>query len=250
MVSPFASLVQMIPRVYEGYVSWKRISRYVRGPPDRQVNIGEPPDPIQADEKPENSRTVVCVRDARLGWTAEPTLSSVSFDLAKGSITVVTGDPGSGKSTLAKSLVGEVNVLSGFFKVHATRVAFCDQTPFFLPNKTVRDHIILDQPFDEVLYRSVLQCCQLESDIERWPAGDSMVTVDTAGTPLSGGQRKRLAIARALYHEPELLVLDDVFTGVDPNTIVEMRKALFGSNGFLRKRRDGMAILIVSPSSK
>lgn len=113
---------------------------------------------------------------------------------------------------------------------------------------TVRDQIILDRHFDDALYNSVIQCCQLRADIERWPDRDSMIIADAAGSPLSGGQRKRMSLARALYHEPELLILDDVFTGIDRDTIGEMRKALFGPDGFLRKRQRNMAILISRPS--
>lgn len=238
MTGPFLNFVQMLPVLYEGYVSWKRISDFVCLPPHRHATIG-------AANKPGNPELVACARDACLGWTAEEAvLTSVTFDLAKGSITVVTGDTGSGKSTLLKTLVGEVNVLAGSVDVFTARTAFCDQNPFFLPNRTVRDQIIWDRIFDESLYSSVIRCCQLQTDIERWDYGDSLMLVNTAGAPLSGGQRKRLSLARSLYHEPELLILDDVFTGIDADTVGEMRTTLFGTDGFLRKRQGNMAIIL------
>jgi ATP-binding cassette, subfamily C (CFTR/MRP), member 1 len=258
MIGPFLSFIQMLPTLFQGYVSFKRISEYVILPPtpDKSHFCTEPrsgslpggKDQTRTDKNKIQGTVLASACDASLGWTDEPILRSVSFSLTRGSIAVVTGRAGSGKSTLMKALLGEVNQLSGALEVNTSKIAFCDQTPFFLPHWTVRENVTLGRDFDEELYTSVLRCCRLVEDIGRWPDGDATVIVDTAGSSLSGGQRKRLSLARALYHESELLILDDVFTGIDMKTLGEMRASIFGQDGFLEDRRKNMAILLASSS--
>ena len=250
MIAPFLTFIQMLPSLYEGFVSWGRISLYVTTRPTIDSD-GDITGKGQAQSKRllhANNRSIIVASLSRvsLGWHDDATLSNVSLSLSKGNITLVVGSAGSGKSTLLKSLIGEVRILSGTLDVNTTRIAFCDQTPFFLPSRTVRENIVLEHDFDRTLYASVLQSCRLGPDIARWPCGDETVIVDAPGSSLSGGQRKRVALARALYHGSELLILDDVFTGIDPRTVREMQSGLFGTNGFLTKRREEMAILIAT----
>lgn len=246
MVGPFLNLVQMLPDLYEGYVSWKRIADFVAssGLPD----TNDPSIEIRGQLRAANHSLIAFARDSSIGWTTEPTLSGLTFDLERGSVIVVTGDTGSGKSTLLKSLVGEVSVLAGSVKVFTSRVAYCDQNPFFLPGLTFRDQVVWGNDFDQMLYLSVLKACQLDTDICGLPDGESQIIFTTDGVPLSGGQRKRLALARALYHNPELLILDDVFTGIDPETAARMGDALFGNDGFLQTRLPQTAVILSSPS--
>ena len=247
MVGPFMSLVQMLPDLYEGYVSWKRISQFLSSL-SGNPSASSPRDETRALIRAANPDLVAFARDCSIGWTDEAILRGLSFNVERGSIMLVTGDTGLGKTTLLNSLVGEVRVLDGFVNVLTSRVAYCDQDPFFLPGGTVREQVLWGKEVDETLYAAVLRVCQLDGDVAQWADGDALFVSTVEGAPLSGGQRKRLCLARALYHEAELLILDDVFTGIDHNTAGRMRDALFGQDGFLQTRLSNMAVVLASSS--
>ncbi|KAH8881159.1 P-loop containing nucleoside triphosphate hydrolase protein, partial [Thozetella sp. PMI_491] len=245
MVGPFLSFVQMLPDIYEGWVSWKRIAEYITSGPTLFKPHTTPTEPSSKAEKSE--KTVVILSEASLGWTTKPILEGISLTLVPGSITCITGCAGSGKSTLLYSLLGEVHLLAGTLKRESKTISFCDQNPFFLPGRTVRENVVLQNLYDAELYTAVLDCCGLSEDIGRWEGGDASVILDTAGSAFSGGQRKRLALARALYQQSDLLILDDVFTGIDPRTVCEIRDVLFGCSGLFFDRRRHTAIVLSSP---
>ncbi|KAF9872765.1 hypothetical protein CkaCkLH20_09628 [Colletotrichum karsti] len=186
MLGPFPSFIQMLPALYEGFVSWGRISAYVK--PDSEQS-GDAHHLEKADNQicglihtSSDDLNVATFCGASLGWGTEKILFDVSLDLKKGSVIGVTGSSGCGKSTLLRSLIGEVNILSGTIRTSTLRTAFCDQTPYFLANRTIRQNIILESPFDGKLYSEVLHSCCLIPDISKWPKGDDTVLVDAVGT--------------------------------------------------------------------
>ncbi|KAI8155978.1 hypothetical protein K4K49_009089 [Colletotrichum sp. SAR 10_70] len=236
MLGSFPTFIQMLPALYEGVVSWGRIIAYVK-PKVKLFEKHNGATDIQAATNglvhPEKQASVLAkFSEASLAWGNEAIIHDASLTIKKGTMTVVTGSSGCGKSTILKSLVGEVRISAGTIQLGTNKIAFCDQSPYFLAGRTIRQNIILQRPFDGALYSAVLSCCCLGPDISRWSSGDETIVVDSAGTSLSGGQRKRLALARALYHEADLLVLDDVFTGLDAKTAREISTAL-SSAGFL-----------------
>lgn len=171
MVGPFINLVPMLPDLYEGYVSWKRLSQFLAAPkgPGTSGHTDEPPTLIRTID-PE---LLVYARDCSLGWSAEAILSAVTLDVKKASVTVITGDTGLGKTTLLKSLIGEVRTLKGLLDVFASRIGYCDQEPFFFPGGTIREQVLWGNTFDQTLYAAVMTVCQLDTDVEQWPDGDS-----------------------------------------------------------------------------
>uniref|UniRef100_L2FH01 ABC multidrug transporter n=1 Tax=Colletotrichum fructicola (strain Nara gc5) TaxID=1213859 RepID=L2FH01_COLFN len=247
MLGSFPTFIQMLPALHEGVVSWGRIIAYVKP----KVRLAERHNDATASNgliHLEKQVSVLAkISEASLAWGNEAIIHDASLTIKKGTMTVVTGSSGCGKSTILKSLVGEVRISAGTIQLGTKKIAFCDQSPYFLAGRTIRQNIILQRPFDGALYAAVLSCCCLGPDISRWSSGDETIVVDSAGTSLSGGQRKRLALARALYHEADLLILDDVFTGLDAKTAREISTALFGSRGFVTERRQKMAVLAAMP---
>ncbi|KAF3805652.1 ABC transporter FUM19 [Colletotrichum gloeosporioides] len=251
MLGSFPTLIQMLPALYEGVVSWGRIIAYVK-PKDRSSERHNDATGMETAVSglirlEKEASTLARFSEASLAWGVEAIIHNVSLTIKKGTMTVVTGSSGCGKSIILKSLVGEVRISAGMLQLGTNKIAFCDQSPYFLAGRTVRQNIILQRPFDGTLYSAVLSCCCLGPDISRWSSGDETIVVDSVGTSLSGGQRKRLALARALYHEADLLILDDVFTGLDAKTIRDINTALFGPRGFITQRRQEMAILAAMP---
>lgn len=175
-------------------------------------------------------------------------LKKASLAIKESTVNMVVGPVGSGKSIFLKTLLGEVMISSGTLAVgyKARSAAFCDQSPW-LRNVSVRQNILSYMQFDEVLYDKVLIICSLKSDIEKLPQGDQTV-VGSGGVSLSGGQRHRVALARALYSRRDVLIFDDIFSALDATTSSKIAKALFGPHGYLRE--NGKTTILVTSSKK
>lgn len=142
-------------------------------------------------------------------------LRNISIDFAQDGLNVVTGPSGSGKTTLLLSILGEAELLSGSI-TRPQDVAFASQTTW-LQNETIRSNIVFNSPFELVRYEAVVDACCLRLDINSMPQGD-MTVVGENGSSLSGGQKARVALARAMYSKAPLLLLDDVFSALDAKT--------------------------------
>ena len=245
MIGPLLVTLQELPDLISGIVGWFRVRAYIDSRPDESftanrctLGVGSP---VYRDQETSH---ILQFEKAAIGWESTPILTDVNATLEPGTIAIVTGPSASGKSSLVKSVLGEGQVQSGYVDLQTTDLAFCDQTPWFIPDHSLRDNITLGKRFNQTLYHSVVKCCRLGQDFSAQPSGDATV-IDGKGTSLSGGQRARLSLARALYREPKLLLLDDVFTGLDRSTLSEVADALFGRGGYLDSRPN-MAALFVS----
>ncbi|KAJ7612577.1 P-loop containing nucleoside triphosphate hydrolase protein, partial [Roridomyces roridus] len=139
----------------------------------------------------------------------------------RGRVNLVIGPTGSGKTSLLMALLGEMHWLpsspESWFNIPRTGgIAYAAQESWIL-NETIRENITFDTPFDEERYRKVLYQCALEQDLSLFQAGDQ-TEVGEQGLTLSGGQRARLTLARAVYSTAEILLLDDVLAALDVHT--------------------------------
>ncbi|GKT48969.1 ABC transporter fum19 [Colletotrichum spaethianum] len=149
---------------------------------------------------------------------------------------MVIGPVGSGNPTLVKVLLGGIPV-SGSSVLPGTRlphVKFCDQTAFIY-NGTIRDNIIGFSPLDEERYAQIIKTTALCYGLDVLAQGDRTV-VGSDGIKLSGGQGQRISLARALYLQSDILVLDDIFSGLDADTEQEVFRLTFGPKGLLKQR--------------
>lgn len=180
----------------------------------------------------------VVIQNGKFGWESDKfILQNVNVRVPKSSLTIVVGPIGSGKSTFCKALLGEIPFSEGNVSL-GTKIAhigFCEQTAF-LWNGTIRDNIIGFSPFDNERYTEVINATSLVFDISTLPQGDQ-TNIGSDGIILSGGQKQRVSLARALYLQSDLLVLDDIFSGLDADTEEKVFQQVFGADGILRKRR-------------
>lgn len=142
-------------------------------------------------------------------------LHNVSLSCPRGSVTVIAGVVGSGKSTLLQGLIGEAERLAGAARVRG-RVAYCAESPWIL-NRTLRENITFIDPLRPDWYDTVVSACALDVDAAVLRDGHDTLIGDQ-GVTLSGGQKHRVALARALYADADVYILDDVLGAVDAAT--------------------------------
>lgn len=140
------------------------------------------------------------------------TLHRIDLCIQKGSLVGVCGGVGSGKSSLLSALLGQMTLLGGSVSVNGG-FAYVAQQAWIL-NDSLRENILFGKKYNEEKYNAVLEACCLFPDIIELPYGD-MTEIGERGANLSGGQRQRVSLARALYSERPILLLDDPLSAVD-----------------------------------
>ncbi|KAK2612755.1 hypothetical protein QQS21_001206 [Conoideocrella luteorostrata] len=184
---------------------------------------------------------VIVIKDASAGYSAESSiLNSICLEIGRGKTTVVVGPVGCGKSTLLRLILGEMPVTSGTVSTSFSRAAFCPQSPWITWG-TIQNNIVGMSKWDKPWYNTVVKACALSADFEELRDGDQ-TKVGTRGSRLSGGQQMRVSFARALYSRNQVMVLDDVLTGLDRATEASILNAVFGPSG-LFKSSDTTAVL-------
>lgn len=161
-------------------------------------------------------------------WPAKmlPVLTDISVTIPKG-LTVVSGKVGAGKTAFLQALLGELDRLSGDMHIPNEMVGYCAQTPW-LQSMSIRDNILFSAPYDEQRYKRTLEACALLPDLSQFKHGD-LTFVGENGIGLSGGQKARVALARAVYSASRVLLLDDPLSALDHNTAeFVVRKCLSG----------------------
>ncbi|PNY26446.1 ATP-dependent bile acid permease [Tolypocladium capitatum] len=207
-------------------VSIKRIETYLNGPEmDKTLSEGHD----------------VAFDNARIAWPVDGEvpdehrfiLSNINLSFPEGELSVISGKTGTGKSLLLSALLGEADLLGGSIfmpptapslernddKAHPGNwilpgaVAYVGQSPW-LESASLRDNILFGLPFLEDRYDKVLEVCTLKKDLDILTDGDK-TELGANGVNLSGGQKWRVTLARAIYSRAEILILDDIFSAVD-----------------------------------
>ncbi|KAI9369298.1 ABC transporter type 1, transmembrane domain-containing protein [Aspergillus egyptiacus] len=247
VTSPLTTVFQQIPGVIAGFTCLSRIDEFLGGDmrSDPRIQLGSS-DTEKTAVASLVSPVLISIVGGHFGWTMEQSvLRDINIVVLQGRLTVVLGPVASGKSTLCKAILGEVPFTKGEVRFTSAipSVGYCDQTPF-LSNLSIRDNIIGFSPFNQLKYKEVIRATALGPDIDLLPDGHDTV-VGSSGGMLSGGQKQRVSLARALYQESPLLLLDDTFTGLDQATETEVFHRVFGVDGLVR-RQGSTAILFTS----
>ncbi|TCD67258.1 hypothetical protein EIP91_000335 [Steccherinum ochraceum] len=238
------ALPETLINFVQSLVSIRRIEKYLHG---AEVNLAPP---LNLDP------SVVAIRSATIVWPqtrsqGSSSASSValtprnkfslidlSLEFPHGELSLVCGKLGSGKTLLLLALLGEADVVSGqllcprsppdtiasFTGVNVPEdewiaegiCAYVPQTAW-LRNASIKDNILFDLPYVEERYRKTLEVCALEADLRILEDGD-MSEIGERGVNLSGGQKARVSLARAVYSRASILFLDDVLSAVDAHT--------------------------------
>ncbi|XP_057563438.1 ATP-binding cassette sub-family C member 4-like [Hippopotamus amphibius kiboko] len=166
-------------------------------------------------EVPSDGKTIVHVQDFTAFWkkaSNTPTLQGLSFTVRPGELLAVIGPVGAGKSSLLSAVLGELPPSQGLVSVHG-RIAYVSQQPWVFSG-TVRSNILFGKKYEEDRYEEVIKACALEEDFQVLKDGDLTVIGDRGNT-LSGGQKARVSLARAVYQDADIYLLDDPLSAVD-----------------------------------
>jgi ABC-type multidrug transport system fused ATPase/permease subunit len=247
VTSPLTGTLQLIASFQGGVASLERIQAFLRSEslekPDYQDGDGD--DQTTSIElqtfqgKSSNaSGSIQALRIANGIFEIEKNkaiLSDVNLAIPVRSFTMIIGKVASGKSVLLRSLLGETTLTAGSLAKSSSGMAFCDQNTW-LRNVTLRENIIGEDAFDNAWYTSVIWACGLQRDFIELKNGD-LTRIGSKGGSLSGGQKNRISLARALYARKPTVIIDDILSGLDNTTEKLVFDRVFGQNGLLRKSR-------------
>ncbi|KAI8569709.1 hypothetical protein RHMOL_Rhmol02G0298900 [Rhododendron molle] len=164
----------------------------------------------------------IFISTTRISWDSssiKPTLDDLNLVVQCGEKIAVCGEVGSGKSTLIATILGEVPDIHGGVEVYG-KIAYVSQTAW-IQTGTIQENILFGSTMDQHRYQEVLEKCSLNKDLEMLPFGDCTI-IGERGVNLSGGQKQRVQLARALYQDADIYLLDDPFSAVDAHTATNL----------------------------
>ncbi|KAG5681565.1 hypothetical protein PVAND_010984 [Polypedilum vanderplanki] len=161
------------------------------------------------------------------------TLSDISLEIKRGLLVGVLGHVGSGKSSLLQTILRELPIISGKMHVNGT-LSFASQEPWVFSG-SIRQNILFGSEMNKERYDRVVAACALKKDFEMFPHGDHTL-IGERGSSLSGGQKARLSLARSLYREAQIYLLDDPLSAVDAHVGKHLFEECLAPRGFLGKQ--------------
>ena len=178
----------------------------------------------------------IIAKNAYFTWgerTDVPVLKNLNFSVKKGSLVAVVGRVGSGKSSLLSALLGEMQRTNGFVNIGKS-IAYVSQQAW-IRNMTLKNNILFQKQLNNNFYNKVIQCSALEADLEQLTGGDQ-TEIGEKGINLSGGQKQRVNLARAIYANKEIYLLDDPLSAVDSHVGKHIFEKVLGEKGMLSKK--------------
>ncbi|GJP59749.1 hypothetical protein CLOP_g15118 [Closterium sp. NIES-67] len=213
---PLRSFPDVLSSISQALVSLDRLARYQSA---QEIEVT-----AVSWLSPEDTEDAVFVDGGAFTWDLppphllhmhRPTLRGIGMQIGRGARVAICGPVGSGKSSLLSCILGEMHKLSGIVQVAGT-IAHVPQTPW-IQNGTIRDNVTFGLQMNRALYERVLRVCALAADLAVLPRGDE-TEIGERGINLSGGQKQRIQVARAVYHDADIYLLDDPFSSVDTAT--------------------------------
>ncbi|XP_068575379.1 ATP-binding cassette sub-family C member 4 [Cebidichthys violaceus] len=196
-----------IEKLYEARVSIRRIQEFLI-----LEEIVKSKAELPHDEKGDASveiQDLVCYWDKSLD---APSLQNLSLSLKDNQLLAVIGPVGAGKSSLLSTILGELPNEKGVLRVKG-QLTYAAQQPWVFPG-TIRSNILFGKELNRQMYERVIRACALKRDLELLPDGD-LTLIGDRGATLSGGQKARVNLARAVYQDADIYLLDDPLSAVD-----------------------------------
>ncbi|KAL7818503.1 P-loop containing nucleoside triphosphate hydrolase protein [Trichoderma gracile] len=224
---PLAVLPMVITSIVEASVAVGRLTAFLTAEELQPDAVAIGPAPQEMGEE------TVLIRDGTFSWNRHEdknALTDINFTAYKGELSCVVGRVGAGKSSFLQSILGSLYKVSGSVEVRGT-VAYASQQCWIL-NATVKENIVFGYKWDADFYEKTVKACALIDDFAQLPDGDETV-VGERGISLSGGQKARVSLARAVYARADIYLLDDVLSAVDSHVGRHIIENVLGPRGLL-----------------
>ncbi|ODA81221.1 hypothetical protein RJ55_04185 [Drechmeria coniospora] len=227
---PLAVLPMVITAIVEASVAVGRLTSFLTAE-ELQSNA------VTVREAPEEmGEETVIIREATFSWNrheSKNALVDIDYTAYKGELSCIVGRVGAGKSSFLQSILGGLWKVKGDVEVRGT-VAYASQQTWIL-NATVKENIVFGYRFEPEFYEKTVQACALLDDFAQLPDGDETV-VGERGISLSGGQKARVSLARAVYARADIYLLDDVLSAVDSHVGKHIIDNVLGTRGLLSSK--------------
>lgn len=191
----------------DGWISLKRVESFLVQETSKMTE----------KQIPLSATTEITLKNASAYWNKDERsfngITSVDLSIEPRQLTAVVGHVGCGKSSLLEVILKELPLSQGTLEVGGT-ISYAAQKAWIFEG-SVKNNIIFIEEFDEIRYKKVIHACDLECDLEQLPHGDETI-VGERGISLSGGQKARINLARAIYKAADIYLLDDILSAVDP----------------------------------
>ncbi|CAI9274124.1 unnamed protein product [Lactuca saligna] len=230
---PVRTIPDVIGFIIQAKVAFSRILNFLEAP---ELESGH----VRRKVKNEGLDCNILIQSASLSWEGnivKPTLRKINLQARLGEKIAVCGEVGSGKSTLLAGILGEVPIIEGALQVYGS-IAYVSQSAW-IQTGSIRDNILFGSSMEDQRYQDTLEKCCLVKDLELLEYGD-LTEIGERGVNLSGGQKQRIQLARALYQDADIYLLDDPFSAVDAHTA----SSLF--NGFVMEALSSKTVLLVT----
>ncbi|XP_022801988.1 multidrug resistance-associated protein 1-like isoform X2 [Stylophora pistillata] len=226
---PLMMLPRVIVNVIQAQVSFHRLEQFLRLDELQYENV-------QRKMPSHCSELAIFVKNGAFCWDRNdevPVLRNINLSIPTGSLVAVVGPVGCGKSTLLSALLGETDKRDGKVFVQGTTAYVPQQA--WIQNATLQENVLFGNPRDSVRYKQVISACALEPDIQVLPAED-MTEIGEKGINLSGGQKQRVSLARAVYFNTDIYLLDDPLSAVDSHVGKRIFDEVIGPQGLLKEK--------------
>ncbi|KAH8725243.1 multidrug resistance-associated protein 1 [Phaeosphaeriaceae sp. PMI808] len=224
---PLAILPMVITAIVEASVAVGRITDYLTADELQENAV------IREDAVQETGDESVRIRDASFTWDRNSetrTLENINFSVHKGELACIVGRVGSGKSSLLQAVLGDLWKINGEVVLRG-KTAYVPQSAWVM-NASVRENIVFGHRWDPQFYDKTVQACALRDDFAQLPDGDQ-TEVGERGISLSGGQKARVTLARAVYARADVYLLDDCLSAVDQHVGRHLIDNVLGPKGLL-----------------
>ncbi|ODV84224.1 hypothetical protein CANARDRAFT_8901 [[Candida] arabinofermentans NRRL YB-2248] len=227
---PLAVLPWTIGGLIEGQVAVKRLTDFLTTDELEEDSINKLPASKKIGEPG------VVIESADFLWSRDPykvALTDVNFKANKGELNCIIGRVGSGKSSLMQAMLGDLHKTKGMVFTYGS-IAYVSQIPWIM-NGTIKENILFGCTYDPIFYEKTIRACALTPDLSVLPDGDS-TQVGEKGISLSGGQKARLSLARAVYARADVYLLDDILSAVDEHVGKHLINNVLGPDGLLHSK--------------